>query len=250
MPPPQALAIAKQKGLDLVEISPTAIPPVCRIMDFGKYQYQEQKRAREARRHQKVIEVKEIKFRPKVDEHDYQFKKKHIERFLEDGDKVKATIFFRGREMAHPEIGRRILERLVEELADVAIAETMPRLEGNQMHTILSRKPQSGGKARRRRRRQHDKRRSRGRRRRGRRVSARYASPRKCKTDGKKIKLKTHRGAAKRFKRTKSGKFLRGKAFKQHILSSKTRKRKRGLEGTTTVADVDAPKLARMLPYK
>ncbi len=144
MPPPQALAIAKQKGLDLVEISPTAVPPVCRIMDFGKYQYQEQKRAREARKHQKVIEVKEIKFRPKVDEHDYQFKKKHIERFLEDGDKVKATIFFRGREMAHPEIGRRILERVITELADVAIAETMPRMEGNQMHTILSRRPQSG----------------------------------------------------------------------------------------------------------
>ncbi len=139
MPPPQALAIAKQKGLDLVEISPTAVPPVCRIMDFGKYQYQEQKRAREARKHQKVIEVKEIKFRPKVDEHDYQFKKKHIERFLEEGDKVKATIFFRGREMAHPEIGRRILERLVQELSEVAIAEAMPRLEGNQMHTILSR---------------------------------------------------------------------------------------------------------------
>ena len=100
-----------------------------------------------------MIEVKEIKFRPKVDEHDYQFKKKHIERFLEDGDKVKATIFFRGREMAHPEIGRRILERLVEELADVAIAETMPRMEGNQMHTILSRRPQGGGEAEARRRR-------------------------------------------------------------------------------------------------
>ncbi|MGE5244243.1 MAG: translation initiation factor IF-3 [Betaproteobacteria bacterium] len=147
MPPPQALAIARQKGLDLVEISPTATPPVCRIMDFGKYQYQEQKRAREARRHQKVIEVKEIKFRPKVDEHDYQFKKKHIERFLEEGDKVKATIFFRGREMAHPEIGRRILERLVQELSDVAVAETMPRMEGNQMHTILSRKTTGGGRA-------------------------------------------------------------------------------------------------------
>ena len=145
MPPPQALAIARQKGLDLVEISPTAVPPVCRIMDFGKYQYQEQKRAREARRHQKVILVKEIKFRPKVDEHDYQFKKKHIERFLEDGDKVKATIFFRGREMAHPEIGRRILERLLQDLSEVAIPETMPRMEGNQMHTILSRRPQSGG---------------------------------------------------------------------------------------------------------
>ena len=140
MPPPQALAIARQKGLDLVEIAATANPPVCRIMDFGRYQYQEQKRARSAKKHQKVIEVKEIKFRPKVDEHDYQFKKKHIERFLSDGDKVKATIFFRGREMAHPEIGRRILERLIDELADVAVAETTPRQEGNQMHTILSQK--------------------------------------------------------------------------------------------------------------
>ena len=138
MPPPAALAIAKQKGLDLVEISPTAVPPVCRIMDFGKYQYQEQKRSREAKKHQRVIEVKEIKFRPKVDEHDYDFKKKHIERFLANGDKVKATIFFRGREMAHPEIGRRILERLIGELAEVAVAEASPRQEGNQMHVILS----------------------------------------------------------------------------------------------------------------
>ena len=137
MPPPAALAIAKQKGLDLVEISPTAVPPVCRIMDFGKYQYQEQKRSREAKKHQRVIEVKEIKFRPKVDEHDYDFKKKHIERFLADGDKVKATIFFRGREMAHPEIGRRILERLIGELADLAVPEASPRMEGNQMHVIL-----------------------------------------------------------------------------------------------------------------
>ena len=140
MPPPQALAIARQKGLDLVEIAATAVPPVCRIMDFGRYQYQEQKRSREAKKHQKIIEVKEIKFRPKVDEHDYQFKKKHIERFLADGDKVKATIFFRGREMAHPEIGRRILERLIADLGDQAMAETMPRQEGNQMHVILSAK--------------------------------------------------------------------------------------------------------------
>jgi translation initiation factor IF-3 len=144
MPPQQALTIARQKGLDLVEIAATANPPVCRIMDFGRYQYQEQKRARQAKKHQKIIEVKEIKFRPKVDEHDYQFKKKHIERFLEDGDKVKATIFFRGREMAHPDIGRRILERLIDELGEVAVAETMPRLEGNQMHTILTRRPPGG----------------------------------------------------------------------------------------------------------
>jgi len=140
MTPQAALAIARQKGFDLVEIAATATPPVCRIMDFGKYQYLEQKRARQARKHQKIIEVKEIKFRPKVDEHDYQFKKKHIERFLGEGDKVKATVFFRGREMAHPEIGRRILQRLVAELADVAVPETMPRMEGNTMHTILTQK--------------------------------------------------------------------------------------------------------------
>jgi translation initiation factor IF-3 len=141
MPPPQALALARSKGLDLVEISPTAVPPVCRIMDFGKYQYEQQKRARSAKKHQKVILVKEIKFRPKVDEHDYQFKKKHIERFLADGDKVKATIFFRGRENAHPEIGRRILERLISELADIGQIEIEPQKEGNQLHTILAPKP-------------------------------------------------------------------------------------------------------------
>jgi translation initiation factor IF-3 len=141
MPPPQALALARTKGLDLVEISPTAVPPVCRIMDFGKFQYEQQKRARSAKKHQKVILVKEIKFRPKVDEHDYQFKKKHIERFLADGDKVKATIFFRGRENAHPEIGRRILERLVGELVDIAVIEQDPQKEGNQLHTILAPKP-------------------------------------------------------------------------------------------------------------
>ncbi len=146
MPPQQALAIARQKGLDLVEISPTAVPPVCRIMDYGRYQYQEQKRQREARKHQKTIEVKEIKFRPKVDEHDYQFKKKHIERFLAEGDKVKATIFFRGREMAHPEIGRRILERLIGELGDSVVVESMPRQEGNQMHTILSQRSDKSGR--------------------------------------------------------------------------------------------------------
>jgi translation initiation factor IF-3 len=144
MAPQEGLRLAREKGLDLVEISATAQPPVCRIMDFGKYSYEQQKRTRSARKHQKTIVLKEIKFRPKVDEHDYQFKKKHIERFLADGDKVKATIFFRGREMAHPEIGRRILERLIDDLAEVAVPENMPRQEGNQMHTILSQKV--GGK--------------------------------------------------------------------------------------------------------
>ena len=140
MSPQEALTIARGKGLDLVEVSPTAQPPVCRITDYGRYQYEEQKRARQARKNQKTIEIKEIKFRPKVDEHDYQFKKKHVERFLAHGDKVKATIFFRGREMANPEFGRHILNRLVEELSEVASQETMPRMEGNQMHTILTSK--------------------------------------------------------------------------------------------------------------
>ena len=138
MPPQQALVIAKEKGLDLVEVSPTAQPPVCHITDYGRYQYEEQKRTRQAKKHQKTIEIKEIKFRPKVDEHDYQFKKKHIERFLAHGDKVKATIFFRGREMAHPEFGRHILVRLVEDLGESVTQENVPRMEGNQMHTILS----------------------------------------------------------------------------------------------------------------
>jgi translation initiation factor IF-3 len=110
-------------------------------MDFGRFQYLEQKRQRQAKKNQKVIEIKEIKFRPKVDEHDYQFKRRNIERFLGEGDKVKAVVFFRGREIAHPEIGRRILERLLQELSEVAIAETMPKLEGNQMSTILTQRP-------------------------------------------------------------------------------------------------------------
>ena len=145
MQPFEALKMAREKNLDLVEISPTAQPPVCRIMDYGKFLYQQEKKEREAKKHQKTITVKEVKFRINVDDHDYETKKNHVLRFLDDGDKVKATIFFRGREMAHPEIGRRILERLVEELRDVAIAETLPRMEGNQMHTILSRRPQTGG---------------------------------------------------------------------------------------------------------
>jgi len=141
MAPGQAVALAKSKGLDLVEVAATAVPPVCRITDYGKYQYNEQKKTRQARKHQKTIEVKEVKFRPKVDLHDYDFKKRNIQRFLHEGDKVKAVVFFRGREIAHPEIGRRILERLIAEISDIAIAENIPRMEGNTMHTILSGRP-------------------------------------------------------------------------------------------------------------
>jgi translation initiation factor IF-3 len=138
MSPQQAMSIAREKGLDLVEISPTAAPPVCRIMDYGKYHYKEQKATRDARKNQKSIELKEIKFRPKVDAHDYNFKKQAIERILSEGDKVKATMFFRGREMAHPDFGRRILDRLVDDLEGIATAEGRPAMMGNQMHIILS----------------------------------------------------------------------------------------------------------------
>jgi len=135
-----ALTLARQKELDLVEIAPTAQPPVCRIMNLGKYLYQLSKKAQQARRKQKTVLVKEVKFRPKTDEHDYLFKRKHIERFIGEGHKVKATIMFRGREMAHPEIGKRILERLMEELKELIEIERMPKQEGNNMIAVFSAK--------------------------------------------------------------------------------------------------------------
>jgi translation initiation factor IF-3 len=138
MTPQQALTIAEEKGLDLVEIAATATPPVCRIMNSGKFFYQQSKREGEARKHQKHIQVKEVKFRPKIDEHDFQFKKRNAERFLLDGNKVKSTVIFRGREMAHNEIGRRILNRLASELLEVALIEVPPRQEGMTMVQILS----------------------------------------------------------------------------------------------------------------
>ena len=138
MPPAQALSIAEEKGLDLVEIAATATPPVCRIMNSGKYFYQQAKRESEARKHQRHIQVKEVKFRPKIDEHDFQFKKRNVERFLNDGNKVKSTVIFRGREMVHNEIGRRILNRLAAELTETALIEVPPRQEGMTMVQILS----------------------------------------------------------------------------------------------------------------
>jgi len=136
--PFDALKMAREKNLDLVEISPTAQPPVCRIMDYGKFLYQNEKREREAKKHQKQIVVKEVKFRINVDEHDYQTKKNHVLRFLGDGDKVKATIFFRGREMTRTSLGRQVLERLIADVAEKSIVEFRPRQEGNTLHAILA----------------------------------------------------------------------------------------------------------------
>jgi translation initiation factor IF-3 len=138
MPPGQALMLAEEKGLDLVEIAPTANPPVCRIMNSGKFFYQQGKRESEARKHQRHIQVKEVKFRPKIDEHDFQFKRRNVERFLNEGNKVKSTVIFRGREMVHSEIGLRILQRLAAELTEAANIEVAPRQEGMTMVQILS----------------------------------------------------------------------------------------------------------------
>ncbi len=132
-----ALSAAEQRGLDLVEVAPTASPPVCRIMDYGKFRYQQKKRAHEAKKHQKIIQVKEVKFRPKIDEHDYSFKKNHIIRFLEAGHHVKVVIMFRGREIVHPERGGLILKRIVEELGEIAKVERGHQMEGRTLTMIL-----------------------------------------------------------------------------------------------------------------
>ncbi len=138
MLPADALRVAREADLDLVEVAPQANPPVCRILNFGKYKYQLDRKMHEARKHQRNIQVKEVKFRPKIDEHDYQFKKKHCERFLADGDKVKTVIMYRGREMAHTDFGRHVLQRLLDELAEIAIIESQPKQEGRNLFAIIS----------------------------------------------------------------------------------------------------------------
>ncbi|HIR42745.1 MAG: translation initiation factor IF-3 [Eggerthellaceae bacterium] len=137
-PTSQAQRIADDEGLDLVEIAPNATPPVCRIMDYGKFKYDQAIKAKQARKNQSKIETKEMKFRPKIDVGDYTTKKKHVLRFLDAGNKVKITIMFRGREMAHPEQGLTILERLADDLKDVAVIESQPKMEGRNMHMLIA----------------------------------------------------------------------------------------------------------------
>jgi translation initiation factor IF-3 len=133
-----ALNLAHEAGLDLVEIAPNSVPPVCKLLDFGKYKYQEQKKAAEARKRQKVVEVKEVKFRPMIDDHDYDVKMRSMLRFFEEGDKVKVTLRFRGREMAHQELGTKLLERLKGDVSELAKVEQEPKFEGRQMIMILA----------------------------------------------------------------------------------------------------------------
>jgi len=138
LPPFEALKIARERGLDLVEVSPNAVPPVCRIQDYGKFLYEKDKSERAARKKQKVITIKEVKFSVTVDEHDYQTKKNQAVRFLNEGDKVKASLRFKGRQMAHRELGYAIINRLIQDIGDAGSVEFMPRMEGTTLHAILA----------------------------------------------------------------------------------------------------------------
>ncbi len=141
LPIREALRIAQERGVDLVEVAPSARPPVCRLMDFGKFKYEQSKKEREARKKQKIVDVKEVKMRPSIEEHDFEVKVKSAERFLKEGDKVKCTIMFRGREIAHSDLGRKLLERFTARLQDIASIERTPRVEGRNMIMILTPKP-------------------------------------------------------------------------------------------------------------
>lgn len=141
MSPSEAIRIAEGKGLDLVEVSPTANPPVCRIMDYGKYKFLEAKREHAARAKQKNIVVKEVKFRPRTDDHDFDFKVRHILRFLEEGDKVKVVVMFRGREVVHRDIGFRIIETVIARVADKCLVEKPAGIDGRDMHAVLTPRP-------------------------------------------------------------------------------------------------------------
>lgn len=134
----EALALSEEHEVDLVEIAPNATPPVCRLMDYGKFRYQEQKRQQEARAKQKVVQLKEVKFRPATDEGDYNVKLRNVRRFIEEGDKVKVSLRFRGREMAHQELGMRVLERVRDDVEEICQVESFPRLEGRQMVMVLA----------------------------------------------------------------------------------------------------------------
>jgi translation initiation factor IF-3 len=138
IPTDQALAMAQQRDLDLVEVAPQSRPPVARLLDYSKYKYEQEQKAKAARKHQQQVNVREIKLRPKIADHDYETKKGHVQRFLRHGDKVKVTIMFRGREQAHPERGRALLERLHEDISELAVIEQQPEQEGRNMHMLLA----------------------------------------------------------------------------------------------------------------
>ena len=221
-----ALRQARDLDLDLVEVAPQADPPVCRIMDYGKYKYERDIRQKEARKKQSRVEVKEIKFRPKIDRHDYATKKGHVERFLKAGAKVKITIMFRGREMAHTDLGRKILDQLISELGDTIVVESMPKQEGRNMIMVIGpTKKQIEAKG-------------------PRATTERVPHP--TKGDTEMPKMKTNRSTAKRFRITRNGKVLHRKATGNHMLTKKSSSRRRRVEGMSEVT-AERKKIKRLL---
>lgn len=222
MPTREALRMAEEQHLDLVEVAPKAKPPVCRIMDFGKYRYEQQKREKEAKKKQKVINIKEVKLRPNIEQHDFDVKLKNALRFVEEGNKVKVTIMFRGRELSHPELGKEVLSRVAAALGDAVSIERNAKLEGKNMTMIVAPKVQKSSKKK--------------------------SQKTQTKEEIAMPKIKTRRAAAKRFTVTGSGEFKRNKAFKSHILEKKSPKRKRNLRKATLVAGADFGRVKNMLP--
>ena len=240
-----ANSLAEEKEVDLVEIAPTAQPPVCRLMDYGKFKYRESKKRHEAKLKQKQIQVKEVKFRPGTDEGDYQIKLRNLIRFLEEGDKTKITLRFRGREMAHQEFGVRLLERIKAELEPLRRGRAVPE-DGRAAddHGAVAEEEVAGKQS------QHSPARA------GHTSDVRVASAspgatrRQAKNEGVVMpKMKTKRGAAKRFRAQGSGGIKRTKAFLRHILTKKSTKRKRNMRGTTQVHAADVRAVRAMLPY-
>ena len=267
-PLPEALAQARDQQFDLVEVAPNANPPVARIMDYGRYVYEQEQRRRQSKRKATKVVIKEMKFKPKIDEHDYVTKMKHVMRFLDEGNKVKLTIWLRGREIAHPELGMRILRRIAEDVGDQAIIESQPRQDGRNMTMVLhptkketkKEKPERTKKAD-----SHkadapvaDARRGRGRGARAREGRSRGdrhhrgggrrgRSPAGRQRSNVMPKMKTHRGAAKRFRVTGTGKVRRRKAYRSHLLEKKPSKRTRRLGRDAEVVGKEKKKVLKLL---
>ncbi len=258
-PLPDALAIARARELDLVEVAPNANPPVCRLMDFKRYEYEQQQRRKESRRKATQVVIKEMKFRPKIDVHDYTTKMRHVERFLAEGNKVKLTIMFRGREMAHPELGLRILERIADEVSELAMVEILAPTrrtqhdDGPPSHQAHRFRRSAGGTRLTQRGTGEGNPTGRGgenprRDERQRRHPTRRGEPHHQRGRGGLMpKQKTHRGAAKRFRITGTGKIRRRKSYRSHLLEKKSSRRTRRLGRPAEVTGGDKKHVERLL---
>ena len=218
-----AMKLAEEAGLDLVKIAPTAKPPVCKIVDYGKFKYEQTRKEKEAKKKQKVIEIKEIRLSPNIDTNDLNTKMNAARKFLSKGDKVKITLRFRGREMAHMANSKHILDDFAKELSDIAVVEKAPKVEGRSMTMFLTEKRQF--------------------------VQLKQILDQKDQEELDKPKMKTSKSAAKRFKVTGTGKLKRSKAYKSHILTKKTTKRKRNLRKPAITDATNVKNMKKILPY-